>query len=112
MRALLFDPFYNYGFMRMALVACIALALANASVGVLLLQRRMSLTADVLSHAVLPGAALGFLVAGYSVIALALGGLAAGLLVALMAAATPQAKQGGAGLSVLYLLALAAGVLL
>jgi len=114
MRALLIEPFWVYGFMRTALVACLGLALANAPIGVLLLQRRMSLTADVLSHAVMPGAALGFLVAGYSVLALGLGGIAAGVLVALLASIATRfdASRGDAPLAVLYLISLAAGVLL
>lgn len=114
MRAWLLEPFWTYGFMRTALVACVALALANAPVGVLLLQRRMSLTADVLSHAVMPGAALGFLIAGYSVFALGLGGIAAGALVALLATAIGRFEpgRGDASLAVLYLLSLAGGVLL
>ncbi len=113
MRVLLLEPFWTYGFMRTALVACFGLALANAPIGVLLLQRRMSLTADVLSHAVLPGAALGFLLAGYSVFALSLGGVAAGVLVALLASAATRfdARSGEAPLAVLYLISLAAGVL-
>lgn len=114
MRALLLEPFWAYGFMRTALVACLGLALANAPVGVLLLQRRMSLTANVLSHAVMPGAALGFLVAGYSVLALSLGGIAAGVLVALLASAAARLHAEGseAPLAVMYLMSLAAGVLL
>jgi len=114
MRALLLEPFWTYGFMRTALVACLGLALANAPIGVLLLQRRMSLTADVLSHAVMPGAALGFLVAGYSVLALSLGGVMAGVLVALLASAAMRfdTERSEAPLAVLYLMSLAAGVLL
>lgn len=113
MRALLLDPFWSYGFMRTALVACLGLALANAPVGVLLLQRRMSLTADVLGHAVMPGAAIGFLIAGYSVLALSLGGIAVGCLVALLAYMTARSgDRGEASLAVFYLVSLAAGVLL
>lgn len=114
MRALLLEPFWTYGFMRTALVACLGLALANAPVGVLLLQRRMSLTADVLSHAVMPGAALGFLIAGYSVLALSLGGIMAGVLVALLASVAMRfdSERSEAPLAVLYLMSLAAGVLL
>lgn len=114
MRTLLLDPFWSYGFMRTALVALLGLALANGPVGVLLLARRMSLTADVLSHAVMPGAAIGFLVAGYSLIALSLGGLAAGLLVGLLASFTISLGRGRseATLAVFYLLSLAGGVLL
>jgi zinc/manganese transport system permease protein len=114
MRAILLDPFWTYGFMRTALVACFGLALANAPVGVLLLQRRMSLTADVLSHAIMPGAALGFLAAGYSLFALSVGGIVAGTVVAVLASLIPRFNGEGseASLAVFYLLSLATGVLL
>src|ERR1700758_3681060 len=80
----LIGPFETFGFMRTALVACLALALANGPLGTLLLLRKMSLDGDVLSHAVMPGAALGFLYAGYSLAALSAGGLFTGLVVALL----------------------------
>ena len=51
-------PFVEFGFMRRALVGCLALALGGGPVGVFLLLRRMSLIGDALSHAVLPGAAI------------------------------------------------------
>ena len=63
LHALLVAPFADYGFMRRALVACVALGLGAGPIGVLLALRRMSLVGDALSHAVLPGAAVGFLVA-------------------------------------------------
>src|SRR5262249_13371772 len=66
MHALLLAPFETLGFMRTALVACAALALANGVVGTLLVLRRMSLDGDVLGHAVMPGAAIGFLYGGPS----------------------------------------------
>jgi zinc/manganese transport system permease protein len=52
--------------MRRALVGTLAIGLSGAPVGVFLLLRRMSLTGDAMSHAILPGAALGFLVSGLS----------------------------------------------
>lgn len=64
--ALLIQPFVDYGFMRRALVATLALGLGSAPVGTLLVLRRMSLMGDAMAHALLPGAALGFLVAGFS----------------------------------------------
>ena len=108
----LFGPFQDFGFMRMALAACLALALANGPIGTLLLLRRMSLDSDVLSHAVMPGAALGFLYAGYSLAALSVGGLVTGLLVAVLAGLVvrflPRRRDGS--LAAFYLYSLALGV--
>jgi zinc/manganese transport system permease protein len=112
---LLIAPFELYGFMRTALVACLALALANGPIGTLLLLRRMSLEGNVLSHAVMPGAALGFLYAGYySLAALSVGGLLTGALVAgsagLVARLQPRRKE--ANLTLFYLVSLALGVMI
>jgi zinc/manganese transport system permease protein len=110
----LLGPFESFGFMRLALVACGALALANAPIGVLLLLRRMSLDADVLSHAVIPGAALGFLYAGYSLAALSLGGFLTGLVVAALGGVVARflAKRQDGSLAAFYLYALALGVMI
>ena len=59
-----------------------ALSLGCAPVGVFLLLRRMSLTGDAMAHAILPGAAVGYLLAGLSLPAMTAGGALAGLLVA------------------------------
>ncbi|MFW5387000.1 MULTISPECIES: metal ABC transporter permease [unclassified Yersinia (in: enterobacteria)] len=78
------DPFVDFGFMRRALVACLALSLSSAPLGVFLLLRRMSLVGDALSHAVLPGAAIGYLISGMSLVAMGVGGFIAGLAVAML----------------------------
>jgi zinc/manganese transport system permease protein len=111
---LLFGPFAEFGFLRRALVGCLALSLAAPPLGVFLMLRRMSLTADVLAHGILPGIAAGFLVAGLSVTAMSVGGLVAGLVVALGAGALSRATGGreDAALAALYLVALALGVTL
>ncbi|CAI0714847.1 Manganese transport system membrane protein mntB [Serratia entomophila] len=80
----LIDPFASFGFMRRALVACLALSLSAAPLGVFLLLRRMSLVGDALSHAVLPGAAIGYLISGMSLVAMGVGGFIAGLAVAML----------------------------
>jgi zinc/manganese transport system permease protein len=109
-----FAPFATFGFMREALVACIALALAQGPIGALLLLRRQGLVGDLLSHAVMPGAALGFLAAGYSLAALSLGGLFTGLVVAGLAGLAQRLVPEGreASLAAFYLVALALGVML
>lgn len=110
----LFFPFVDYAFMRRALVATLALALSAAPLGVFLTLRRMSLMGDALSHAVLPGVAVGYMVAGLSVTAMAAGGVLAGLLVAGIAGAVSQftTLKEDASLAAIYLVALALGVAL
>ncbi len=76
--------------MRRALFGCVVLSLGAAPVGVFLMLRRMSLTGDAMAHAILPGAALAYLLYGLSAVTMTLGGLAAGLLVALLAGAGGQ----------------------
>ncbi|MCX7741674.1 MAG: metal ABC transporter permease [Tepidimonas sp.] len=104
----------EFDFMRRAALACVLLALGAAPVGVLLMLRRMSLMGDAMSHAILPGAALGYWVAGLWLPALALGGALGGLLVAACAGllARHTVLREDAALAVLYLLSLAAGVLI
>jgi len=107
-------PFSDYIFLRRALMACMALALGCGPVGVLLVLRRMSLMGDALAHAILPGAALGFLVGGLSLPAMGLGGFLAGFLVALLAGAISRFTilNEDASFAGFYLISLAFGVLI
>lgn len=109
-----FSPFIDYAFMRRALVATLALSLSAAPLGVFLTLRRMSLLGDALSHAILPGVAIGFMVAGLSLGAMALGGVLAGMLVAGISAAVSRftTLKEDASLAAIYLVALALGVTL
>jgi zinc/manganese transport system permease protein len=110
----LFGPFVEFSFMRRALVGCLALSLSAPPIGVFLMLRRMSLMTEAMSHAILPGAAAGFLVAGLSLPAMTLGGLAAGLAVALIAGFVTRRTgiKEDASLAAFYLISLAGGVLL
>ena len=76
---------------RHSMAAVLALALSAGPVGVFLMLRRMSLVGDAMSHAILPGVAIGFLAAGLNVYAMTLGGLVAGLLIAVLAGAGSRA---------------------
>ncbi len=111
---LLIGPFAEFAFMRRALVATLALAVSAAPLGVFLTLRRMSLLGDALTHAVLPGVALGFMLFGLSLPAMALGGVLAGLLVAALAGLVSRATalKEDASLAAMYLVALALGVTL
>src|SRR5947209_20172978 len=92
-RRLMFDALYNiviapfaeFDFMRRALIGSIALSLGAGPVGVFMMLRRMSIFGDDMAPAILPGAAVGFLVSGLSLGPITLGGLAAGILVVLLA---------------------------
>ena len=110
----LIGPFAEFAFMRRALVATLALAISAAPLGVFLTLRRMSLLGDALSHAVLPGVAVGFMLFGLSLPAMALGGVLAGLLVAAIAGVVSRATslKEDASLAAIYLVALAIGVTL
>ena len=87
----------------------VALALGAGPIGVFLMLRRMSLVGDAMAHAILPGAAIGFLLSGLSLLAMTAGGLIAGFVVALLTglvARTTELKE-DAALATFYLLSLA-----
>jgi zinc/manganese transport system permease protein len=114
LHGLLLDPFVEFGFMRRALVGCLALSLGSAPVGVFLMLRGMGLIGDAMGHAILPGAAVGFLIAGLSLGAMTTGGLIAGLAVAVMAGLVTRSTvlKEDTSLATFYLISLALGVLI
>lgn len=105
-------PFSEFAFMQRALVGTVAIALGGGPVGVFLMLRRMSLTGDAMAHAILPGAAFGYLLAGLSLPAMTFGGLVAGVVVAVAAGLVSRftALKEDASLAAFYLLSLALGV--
>jgi zinc/manganese transport system permease protein len=110
----LIAPFAEFDFMRRALAGVIILSLGAGPIGIFLMLRRMSLAGDVMAHAILPGAALGFLVAGLDLFAMTAGGIAAGIAVAVAAglvARFTELKE-DAALAAFYLVSLALGVTL
>ena len=113
LNAWLISPF-DYGFMRRAVVGGLALSLAAPPLGVFLVLRGMSLIGDAMAHAILPGVALGFLLAGFSLPIMSIGGVLFGLMVALLAGAV--SKMGGqredAAMASFFIISLAAGVML
>jgi zinc/manganese transport system permease protein len=108
----LIAPFTDFAFMRRALAAVIALSLGGAPIGVFLMLRRMSLVGDAMAHAILPGAAIGFLLSGLSLFAMTTGGLIAGFAVALLAGLVSRSTgvKEDASLATFYLASLALGV--
>lgn len=111
---LLVGPFVSYGFLTRALAGAMILAASAGPVGVFLMLRRMSLAGDAMAHAILPGAAVGFLVAGLQILPMTLGGFAAGLIVALLAGLVSRltVQREDTSLAAFYLISLALGVML
>lgn len=111
---MLIDPFSEYTFMQRALVGSLTVCLGSVPVGVFMTLRQMSLTGDAIAHAILPGAAIAYLVSGVSLIGMTIGGLAAGLLVVALSgwvARSTHLKE-DTSLAAFYLISLALGVLI
>ncbi len=110
----LIAPFAEFAFMRRALAGCLILSLSAGPVGVFLMLRRMSLAGDALAHAILPGVAAAYFLFGLSILPMTVGGLAAGVAVAVAAGLVSRgtALREDASLAAFYLISLAAGVLI
>ena len=110
----LISPFVDFAFMQRALLGTVMLSVSACPIGVFLMLRRMSLTGDAMAHAILPGAATGFLLYGLQIIPMTLGGLVAGVIVALGAGTVSRltVQKEDASMAAFYLISLALGVLI
>ncbi len=110
----LFGPFVDFSFMRRALAGSIALSFGAAPIGVFMMLRRMSLMGDAMAHAILPGAAVGFLLFGLQILPMGIGGMIAGLFVAVAAGLVARGTvlKEDASLAAFYLISLSLGVLI
>lgn len=108
------DPFVDLPFLRRALAASLMISVSSGLVGVFLLLNRMSLVGDALSHGVLPGIAIAFLFFGFNIYAMSIGGVIAGVLIAIIASIISNYTnlKEDASFAALYLLSLAIGVVL
>jgi zinc/manganese transport system permease protein len=107
-------PFVDYVFLKRALMASFSIALSSGPMGVLLVLRRLSLLGDALSHAILPGIAIGYLIAGMWLPALTGGGVLAGIIVALLSGVITRRTilTEEASFTGFYIISLAIGVLI
>lgn len=114
MYAVMVAPFVEFEFMRRALAGALALSVSGAPLGLFLILRRMALSGDAIAHAILPGAALGYLIAGLSLSAMTLGGLVTGFAVAMLSGVVARftALREDASLAAFYLVSLALGVVI
>lgn len=108
----LFTEMWSFAFMRRAFVATTVLSASVAPVGAFLVLRRLSLAGEAMAHAITPGIVIGFVTAGLSVMSLLVGGLIAGVGVAILTAflARRTILRSDASLASLYLIALAVGI--
>ncbi len=107
------EPF-THEFMQRALVGGALIGFTNGFVGTFVVLRRMALMADSLSHSLLPGMAVGFILFGLAPAGLFIGGLVAALFVALGAqliARSSRLKEDSA-MAILYTVAFSLGLVL
>ena len=102
----------SYAFMQRAFVITAVLSASVAPIGAFLVLRRLSLAGEAMAHAITPGIVIGFVAAGLSVVSLLIGGLVAGVGVAVLTAllARKTILRSDASLASLYLIALAVGI--
>ncbi|MEM8650391.1 MAG: metal ABC transporter permease [Pseudomonadota bacterium] len=102
----------EYDFMIRALTATMVLSFSVAPVGAFLVLRRLSLAGEAMAHAIVPGIVIAFVVAGLSVASMIVGGLAAGITVAVLTSLLARMTiiREDASLASLYLIALALGI--
>lgn len=107
-------PPFAYDFMQRALLSAVLLSLGGGLLGPVLMLRRLALMGDALSHSLLPGIGLAWLLFGTSTAALFAGGLLAGLLTALGSAVLSRLTRikEDAAFGALFLVFFAAGVVL
>ncbi len=74
----------NYEYAQRALMASALVGVLCGLLGCFIVLRNMSLIGDALSHAILPGVVVAFMVAGHSVAAFFFGSVVAGLIAALL----------------------------
>ncbi len=110
---LFIEPF-TFGFMQRGLCSAALLSLSGGLLGAILVLRRLALMGDALSHSLLPGVALAFLIFGTNTLALFLGALIAGLLTALGSALLSRLTRvkEDAAFGSLFVIFFAAGVAL
>jgi zinc/manganese transport system permease protein len=105
--------YHQNPFLLRALIACIIISLSCPILGFFMIVRRMSLMGDAISHAILPGVAIGYLIAGMSTIAMTIGGMIAGLIVTMSAKLIVNDRITiDNALACFYFMAIALGVLI
>lgn len=100
--------------MRYALAACVILSFGCAPLGIFLSHKRMILAGDALSHSILPGVAIAFVIYGMSLWNMVIGGFIAGSVIVLLASIISRTTnlKDDTSIGGLYIIALALGVVI
>ena len=104
----------QHDFMRRALLGGLIIGFTNGFLGAFIIMRRMALMADALSHSMLPGLAIGLMVAGLNAGSLFIGGISAAFFVAIgsMLLSRGSRLKEDTSLAILYTVAFSVGVVL
>jgi zinc/manganese transport system permease protein len=110
---LLLAPF-AYDFMQRGLLSAVLLSISGGLLGSVLVLRRLALMGDALTHSLLPGLALSWLLLGRGPLALLAGALVAGLLSVMASALLSRLTRlkEDAAFGAFFLVAYAAGIAL
>ncbi len=103
---------WDYAFMKRALAATTVLSFSVAPIGAFLVLRRLALAGEAMAHAIVPGIVIAFVIFGLSAVSMVIGGMIAGLGVAVLTSVLARwtVIREDAGLASLYLIALALGI--
>jgi len=109
----LLEPF-EYEFMQRAILVCVLIGFTNGFLGAFIVIRRLALTADALSHSLLPGLAVAAIFIGLNPAGLLLGGLVAAVIVAVGGQLITRSSRikDETAIASLYVIAFALGVIL
>jgi zinc/manganese transport system permease protein len=108
------EPFAANEIMRYTLAACVTLSFGCAPLGIFLSHKRMILAGDALSHSILPGVAIAFVVYGMSLWNMVVGGFIAGSIVVILASLISRTTglKDDNSIGGLYIISLALGVII
>lgn len=106
------EPFVEYDFMLKAFLACVIMSFSAPILGVFLNLKKLSLSCDAISHAILPGIAIGYSISGLSLLYMSIGGIIAGSLVVIISSYISRItiKDENNSLAAFYIISLAFGI--
>ncbi len=112
--SMLIEPFLENDVMRYTLAACVTLSFGCAPLGIFLSHKRMILAGDALSHSILPGVAIAFVIYGMSLWNMVIGGFIAGTVVVILASLISRVTnlKDDNSIGGLYIISLAVGVII